>query len=274
MALWSRVREIGLISQFELRRLFASPRGWFALLAFAIIWYVLLRYPIFAASEQLQQPEMQRVLGGVFGMAGMYNLLNWPLPELTAYWALCVALLPLFTLFFSADQTCSDRARGTLRFLTLRANRDSLFFGRFFGQMLIQTLLITVSLLATLLMASWRLGQLPTAGLEAALIMLVNLVIIIAPFTALMALCSVLVKSSRMAISLAIVGSGVVIGLLAWAAWYLPVLQPLFGYLPGAQIPQVLAQYGWTTLQYSGLPLLQTAVFLLIGRQIMLGKSL
>lgn len=270
----NQVRNLWLISRFEILRLFASPRGWFALTAFVIIWYVLLRYPIFQASAGIQDPEIQRILGGMFGMAGMYNILNWPLPELSAYWVMCVLLLPICTLFFAADQTCSDRSRGTLRFLMLRTSRDSLFFGRFLGQMLIQSILISLSIAATLAMAWWRLGSLSAGALEAAVIMVINLVIIIAPYTALMAMCSVLVKSSRMAISLAVVGSGIVLGLLGWAAWYLPVLQELMSYVPSAQIPQVLSQHGWSTLQFSGLPLAQTAVFLLIGRQIMQGKSL
>ncbi len=270
----SQARNLWLITRFELHRLFASPRGWFALSAFVIIWYVLLRYPIFQASAGMQDPEILRIFSGIFGMAGMYNILNWPLPELSAYWVVCVGLLPMCTLFFAADQTSSDRSRGTLRFLMLRTSRDSVFFGRFLGQMLIQSILISLSIAATLAMAWWRLGSLSAAALEAALIMVINLVVIIAPFTALMAMCSALVKSSRMAISLAVVGSGVVLGSLGWAAWYLPVLRDAMAYVPGAQIPQVLSQAGWSTLQFSVLPLAQTAVFLLIGRQIMQGKSL
>jgi hypothetical protein len=270
----SQVKNLWLITRFELHRLFASPRGWFALSAFVIIWYVLLRYPIFQASAGMQDPEILRIFSGIFGMAGMYNILNWPLPELSAYWVMCVGLLPMCTLFFAADQTSSDRSRGTLRFLMLRTSRDSVFFGRFLGQMLIQSILISLSIAATLAMAWWRLGSLSAAALEAALIMVINLVVIIAPFTALMAMCSALVKSSRMAISLAVVGSGVVLGVLGWVAWYLPMVREFMAFVPGAQISQVLSQAGWSTLQSSGLPLAQTAVFLLIGRQIMQGKSL
>lgn len=270
----SQVKTLWLITRFELHRLFASPRGWFALSAFVIIWYVLLRYPIFQASAGMQDPEILRIFSGIFGMAGMYNILNWPLPELSAYWVMCVGLLPMCTLFFAADQTSSDRSRGTLRFLMLRTSRDSVFFGRFLGQMLIQSILISLSIAATLAMAWWRLGSLSAAALEAALIMVINLVVIIAPFTALMAMCSALVKSSRMAISLAVVGCGVVLGVLGWVAWYLPMVREFMAFVPGAQISQVLSQAGWSTLQSSGLPLAQTAVFLLIGRQIMQGKSL
>lgn len=270
----SQIRNLWLITRFELFRLLASPRGWFALTAFVMIWYVLLRYPIFQASAGIQDPEIQRVLGGLFGMAGMYNILNWPLPELSAYWVICVALLPVCTLFFAADQTCSDRSRGTLRYLMLRTSRDSLFFGRFLGQMIIQSLFIALSIVATLAMAWWRLGNVSVSAVEGALIMMLNLIIIVAPFTAFMAMCSALVKSSRMAISLAVVGSGAVLGLLGWISWYMPIFGELMAYVPGAQIPQVLSQYGWSTLQFSGLPLAQTAVFLLIGRQIMQGKSL
>jgi len=127
-----------LLARFELYRLIGSPRGWFALAAFAVIWYFLLRYPIFEASVQLQQPDIQGMLGRVFGMVGLYNLLNWSVPELGVYWLITVLLLPLVAVLTSADQTASDRSRGTLRFLTLRTSRTAIVLGRFAGQMLVQ----------------------------------------------------------------------------------------------------------------------------------------
>ena len=129
-------RQTWLYSRFELHRLFMTPRGWFALAAFTTIWYFLLRYPIYQASVQLQEPEIQQMLSGMLGMVGMYNLLNWSLPELSVYWAMTVFFMPLAVMFSAADQTCTDRSRGTLRFLTLRSSRDSIFFGRFIGQLL------------------------------------------------------------------------------------------------------------------------------------------
>lgn len=274
-AAWSLMaRQTWLYSRFELQRLFMTPRGWFALAAFSTIWYFLLRYPIYQASLQLNQPEIQQMLSGMLGMVGMYNLLNWSLPELSVYWALTVLLMPLAVIVSAADQTCSDRSRGTLRFLTLRSSRDSIFFGRFFGQMLVQALLIGLSLLATLILAAWRLGELPPAALNASLVIWLNLLIVLMPFTALMALCSAVVKSSRLAISLAIVSMGVVAGLLGYLVWHFPDLLSVLEYLPGAQLPMLLGAQGWDTLKYSGLPLMQTVVLLIAGRFVMQEKAL
>lgn len=274
-AAWSLMaRQTWLYSRFELQRLFMTPRGWFALAAFSTIWYFLLRYPIYQASLQLNQPEIQQMLSGMLGMVGMYNLLNWSLPELSVYWALTVMLMPLAVIVSAADQTCSDRSRGTLRFLTLRSSRDSIFFGRFFGQMLVQALLIGLSLLATLILAAWRLGELPPAALNASLVIWLNLLIVLMPFTALMALCSAVVKSSRLAISLAIVSMGVVAGLLGYLVWHFPDLLSVLEYLPGAQLPMLLGAQGWDTLKYSGLPLMQTVVLLIAGRFVMQEKAL
>lgn len=274
-AVWSLMaRQTWLYSRFELQRLFMSPRGWFALAAFTTIWYFLLRYPIYQASVQLNQPEIQQMLSGMLGMVGMYNLLNWSLPELSVYWALTVLLMPLAVLVSAADQTCSDRSRGTLRFLTLRSSRDSIFFGRFLGQMLVQALLIGLSLLATLALAAWRLGELPLAALNSAVVIWLNLLVALMPFTALMALCSALVKSSRLAISLAIVSMGAVAGLLGYLVWHFPDLLGVLEYLPGAQLPMLLGAQGWDTLKHSGLPLIQTAVLMLAGRFVMQEKAI
>jgi len=267
-------RQTWLYSRFELHRLFMTPRGWFALAAFTTIWYFLLRYPIYQASVQLQEPEIQQMLSGMLGMVGMYNLMNWSLPELSVYWAMTVFFMPLAVMFSAADQTCTDRSRGTLRFLTLRSSRDSIFFGRFIGQLLVQALLIGLSLLATLALAAWRVGELPAAALNAALVIWLNLLIVLMPFTALMALCSALVRSSRLAISLAIVSIGAIAGVLGYLVWHFPDLRAVLEYLPGAQLPMLLGAQGWDTLKHSGLPLLQTLVLLIAGRFVMQEKAL
>jgi len=90
----------------------------------------------------------------------------------------------------------------------------------------------------------------------------------------MMALCSALVRSSKLAISLAIVGSGVLVGLLSTLIWYQPDFLWLLQYLPGAQLPLLLAEQGWATLQHAGLPLAQTIVFLVLAGLVMKGKAL
>lgn len=265
-------RSVGLIARFELIRLFATPRGWFALGAFAVVWYVILRYGIFQAA-QMQNPEIQQFLMQGIGLLGMNQILAWGQPELMVFWIVTLTLLPLGIIFFASDQTCSDRARGTLRFLTLRTSRESIFIGRFFGQMAVQALLISAAMLATLGITGYRLEQVPLDLLLPAFQIIVNLLIVLLPFTALMALASALVKSNRMAISLVIFGGGVLLGLLGYLVYLQPNLQSLLGYIPGAQIGQLYKNAGWTTLEFASLPLGQTLVLLAIGLLVMKEKN-
>ncbi|HAT40369.1 MAG TPA: hypothetical protein DCS87_01410 [Rheinheimera sp.] len=266
-------RSVGLIARFELNRLFATPRGWFALGAFAVVWYVILRYGIFEAAVQMKNPEVQQFLMQGIGMLGMNQILAWGEPEMMVFWLVTLTLLPFGVIFFASDQTCSDRARGTLRFLTLRTSRESIFIGRFVGQMLVQTVLISAAMLATLGMTAYRLEQVPLNLLLPALQIIINLLIVLLPFTALMALASALVKSNRMAISLVIFGGGVLLGLLGYLIYLQPSLQSLLAYLPGAQIGQLYKNAGWVTLDYADLPLIQTLVILAIGLLVMKEKN-
>ncbi len=59
-SLW--LHQFWLFARFEITRLTQTPRGWFALAAFVVVWYFLLRYPIYEAAVQLQQPEIQAML--------------------------------------------------------------------------------------------------------------------------------------------------------------------------------------------------------------------
>lgn len=264
---------IYLIARFEILRLFATPRGWFALGAFAIVWYAILRYGVFQAAAQMQNPEIQQFLMQGIGMLGMNQLLAWGQPELMVFWLITLTLLPFGVIFFASDQTCSDRARGTLRFLTLRTSRESIFVGRFLGQVTVQLLLLCAAMGATLAMTGYRLATVPTALALPAFQIIVNLVIVLSPFTALMALASALVKSNRMAISLVIVGGGVLLGLLGYLVYLQPSLHWMLQYVPGAQIGSLYRHAGWSTLDFAVLPLLQTLVLLAIGLVVMKEKN-
>lgn len=267
-------RQSWLLARFELVRLFGTRRGWLMIAAFVVIWFVILRFPILKAAVKLQQPETLVMLNQLFGMAGMQQVLTWPIPEYVVYWLLSLVLFPLLALFCCADQTSSDSTRGTLRFISLRASRSAIFFGRFFGQLMAQVLLMSGSLLATLLMGWWRQGHLSWAMLEATLIIALNLLLVLLPFVALMALASALAKSARLAVSLVIVGAGLLLGLIHWVGIYLPFILVSLDYLPGAQLPQLLATAGWRTLQLAWLPLLQTAVLLTLGWWVLKRKAL
>ena len=110
--------------------------------------------------------------------------------------------------------------------------------------------------------------------LEATLIIALNLLLVLLPFVALMALASALAKSARLAVSLVIVGAGLLLGLIHWVGSYLPFILVSLDYLPGAQLPQLLATAGWRTLLLAWLPLLQTAILLALGWSVLTRKAL
>lgn len=263
-----------LYAGFELRRLWLTRRGVMTLAATAVIWFLLLRYAIAPASSLLADQGFQQFYRDIFGSAGLSQLFAWPAPELAIYWVLSLLLLPAFSLFFTANQLCSDIERGTLRFLALRSSRLSIVLGRFAGQMLVQGCLIAMSLTATLSLAALRGGGLSLAELAAAMVIALNLLIVLMPFTALMSCFSALVRSSRLAVSLAIVSMGLLFALLSWFIFYFPDFLFLLGYLPGAQVMQLLPLQGWLTLKHALLPLGQTLVLLGAANLILKRKML
>ncbi|HEX5793295.1 MAG TPA: ABC transporter permease subunit [Rheinheimera sp.] len=263
-----------LYAGFELRRLWLTRRGLMTLAATAVIWFFLLRYAIAPASDLISADGFQQFFRDIFGSSGLSQLFAWPAPELAIYWVLSLLLLPTFCLFFTANQLCSDLERGTLRFLALRSSRLSIVLGRFSGQMLVQGCLILLSLAATLSLAAWREGGISIAMLSAALVIAVNLLLVLLPFTALMSCFSALVRSSRLAVSLAIVCLGLAFALLSWFIFYFPDFLFLLGYLPGTQVVQLLPLQGWVTLQHALLPLAQTAVLLTVATLLLKRKML
>ncbi len=263
-----------IIARFELIRVFKTRRGLVTLAAFAVIWYFILRYPISYAAEIIQTEGFKHQVSVMFGLVGIGGLLDWQVPEMVVYWVASLYLFPLFSLLLTADQTSSDRSRGTLRFLVLRSSRDSLFFGRFLGQMLIQSIIILLTLLATVLMASWRDPQLFSAAMHSALLIFMNLFIVILPFTALMAMLSASFRSGKIATMMAIIGWGIVSGLVTYVVFRFPELRVLKDWLPGAQRMQLVRSEGWDTLHFTLVPLVQMLVFLGAGQQIMKRSSL
>lgn len=268
------IPQAALYAGVELRRLWASRRGLMTLAATTMIWYFILRYAIGPAANVMADEGFQQMFTNLFGQFGLQQLFGWPAPELAIFWLLTLLLLPLFCLFFTANQISSDAQRGTLRLLSLRSSRLSILLGRFTGQLLVQGCLILVALSATLIMTAWRQGGVGLAELEAAGIIWLNLIVVLMPFTALMSCFSSLVNSSRLAVSLAIVSLGATFGLLAWLIFYFPDFIYLLGYLPGAQIFQLLPQQGWQSLQLATLPLLQTLVLLVIAAVLIKRKAL
>lgn len=267
-------RQCALYAGVEMRRLWLTRSGLMTLAATAVIWGLLFRYAIVPAADLVSSRGFVNMISSLFGDAGLNQLSGWPAPELAVYWFFSLLLLPMFSIFFTANQLCTDLERGTLRFLTLRSSRLSLVLGRFSGQMLVQGCLISLTLGGTLLLAAWQRDGLTLAMLNAAAVIVVNLLIVILPFTALMAVFSALVRSPKLAVSLATVVLGLSFGLLSWFVFYFPDFLFLLGYLPGTQVVHLLTLTGWDALSYAALPLIQAALFLALATLIMTRRAI
>jgi hypothetical protein len=263
-----------LICQFELKRLFTTRKGLLYLITFSIVWYFILLYPIRFSADLFEQNQNSAQGSNFFEFIGFGALLNWKIPEFGVYWRFALVMFPLLCITITSDQSCSDRERGTLRFLSLRASRDSLFFGRFAGAMAIQTLLILVTVLTTWMLAIYRdINLLPTA-LNSASAITVNLILVLLPFTAMMATLSASVKSARQATVWAILIWSFLAGIIGGLSYYLPALAILKILIPGYQMADLSQLAEWQTLELAYIPLLQSLVFLSIGRWIMSRQSL
>lgn len=270
----SFLKHISLICQFELKRLFATRKGLLYMITFAFIWYLILLYPIRFSSDFLSQQQNTPEGNSFFQFIGFGSLLNWRIPELGVYWHFSLIIFPLLTVITSADQTCSDRNRGTLRFLCVRVSRGSLFFGRFSGIMLTQAILILASLLSTIALIAFRDTTLLPVAFNSASAIFLSLVIALLPFTAMMAALSATVQSARQATTWAILIWIFLAWIISIFSAYLPALNSLKLLIPGYQISNLSQLAEWQILQLAYIPLLQTIILLSIGRWIIHRQSL
>lgn len=269
------MRNTLILAKFELKKLLFNPRGMIALIAFSLVWLLLLLYPIRSASSFLLNPDFRQLIAGVFGEESISQLFQWQVAEMAILWISALYIFPLFSIFVSADQFASDRQRGTFRFLTLRTGRDSLFLGRYIGHMLIQSLLLLFTILATVILAMSRDATLLLPALTSGVIVFINMFIILAPFTALMAILSLYANSARQATIYAILLWAVSAIVLAIINNYIPSLAGLLHWtMPGAQLSLMINTQGMGSFVYAPIPVIQTLVLLLLGRTYMKRSSL
>ncbi len=259
--------------QFELVRLFLTRRGLVGLLTFSLVWLLLLRYPIHEAVSWMAQPDFANMMVVLTGSAGVKKLLAWPESELALYWVMSLYIFPLFVVAVANDQTVEDRMRGTLRFISLRATRLEILLGRFFGQLAILSVLILMTLLATLIMMAFRDPSLMVPALERGVMIGAVLIATCAPFIALMSLLNCTARSARMAVVQAVLLFTLGELLLSVIAWKLPFLSPIKYLLPGVQVNAVALQSAglMTTLAW---PLIHSALILALAYLIMRRKPL
>lgn len=269
------VRNTLILAKFELKKLLFNPKGLIALIAFALVWMLILLYPIRGASDILLSPDFRQLIAGIFGESSVDKLFQWQVAEMAIFWVAALYLFPLFSIFVSADQFSSDKSRGSFRFLILRTGRDSLFFGRFIGHMLIQSLLLMLTVGATILLALSRESSLLMPALGSGLMVFINIFIILLPYTALMALLSLYANSARQATIYAILLWAVGAIVIAIVNSQLPAIGELLSWiLPGAQLSMMINTQGIASLIYAPIPLIQAGVLLFIGRSYMIRSSL
>ena len=255
---------IWALIKFELIRLFFTKRGMLAVLAFATAWFIILYYPVNSAVSIVSSEGFKDMAKQMFGVLGLSELLNWPVSELALYWLIAIYSFPVFALIASSDQTCADRTRGTLRFISLRASRNEILFGRFLGQVLIISTLILLTLLATVVMATWRDTSLFIPALTKSLYLFKELLIAVLPFIALMAFFNSFLRSAKLTavITLLFFGLGsIFISILEYQA---PIAIHLNYLFPGMQLDAVVGQQGLDMSHYV-IPLIQTVAYLTLA---------
>lgn len=255
-----------IISHVELNRLFRTRRGWLLLFAFTVIWYLLLRYPIYQAASLLHNQGLSSMFNDLFSAVSIDHLIDWPSMELAIYWMLGIVIFPVFAITTSADQTASDNNRGTLRFLCLRCCRDSLLLGRFLGQVALQAMMVAVTVSVTLLMSLYRDHSEAGASLGLTLWIATHLIILLLPFIALMTLLNCWLRSPRLSLLAIIVGFPVIQIIFGIIGDFWPPMAFIDHWLPGSQLIDLMQSQGWESLPYITAPLLQTFFLLLAAR--------
>ncbi len=264
---------IWCLARFELVRMFLTKRGGIAIAAFATAWLFILYYAISTADELISSDLFVTIAYQVFSGASMRELLSWPVPELSVFWVVAVYSFPLFALVATSDQTCADRSRGTLRFIALRSTRTEILFGRFLGQVLILAVLIACTLIATVLMASYRDASLFFVGLVKSLNLFHNILIAVMPFIALMAFFNSFIRSARLAIIVSFLFFGLIPLGIAFLEYKLGLNTYLTYLIPGVQLSDVINQKNVFLSSYI-IPLAQVCGYLLVGNIIMKRSSL
>ncbi|WP_434952174.1 ABC transporter permease [Shewanella sp. HL-SH4] len=270
----SALSHIWLLARFELTKRFSSRSGIIALIAFIMVWSIILIFPVKEAASIIMQPSFKEFMAAVFGPTTLDQLFNWKVAEFAVFWVAALYLFPLFSIFISADQFSSDKQRGTLRFISLRVSRNSLFLGRFIGQVLIQSLLIVLTLIVAIALIMSRDSSLLFPAINTALIIFASVLIVVLPYIAMMALLSIIANSARQASIFAVILWIIVSLVITLINVQLPGFDVVSYLLPGSQLSDMVNTQGLAAFAFTPIPLLQTVAILIIGRIVMQRSAL
>jgi ABC-type transport system involved in multi-copper enzyme maturation permease subunit len=262
------------LARAEIEKLVGSRRGMLSLLAFVLVWLLVLRYAIAPAAKMLGTGDDDGLVEFLLSQLGLEALTSWPALQLAIYWVIGLYMLPLFAVVTAADQMASDRSRGTLRYLVMRASRLELFFGRFLGHAFIQLLMVLITLASVLVFIAIDTPDRLPDSLSRSLMVVLNLWLVLLPYVALMAWVSVIARSPRQATTLAIIIWIVVSLLIGWVQAKYGPMQWLDWTLPGSQVSALLRLSDWKTLDLALIPVLHTLVLLGIGAVTMARRDL
>ncbi len=256
------ISNVALIATTELKRTLITRRGLISLAAFALVWLLLLTLLIRRAPMLIANGT---TLGSLIESESILSLAKWRVPEFGLFWIIALYLFPMCCVVFAADQTASDKTRGTLKLLTLHTSRASLFFGRFVGLMLVQCTIIALALISTVIVAALRDPSLLMSSLNSSLFIWINLLIVIAPYTALMALISLFAKSGMQAVNYAAILWILLFFAVYWLSSRFPEAAALKSVFPGSQVSELVQHHNWSSLSTALAPALQTLFFLAGG---------
>jgi len=266
-------RSIWLISQFELTRLFLTKRGAILLAAFAIVWFLILKYPISYSVSILGNENFGENITVFSSQLNLDYLLQWAYSEVAVYWLFGIFIFPFIAVLMTSDQTASDASRGTIRFLLLRTSRNQLLFGRFIGQLIIIAILIALTMSAALIMGIIREPSNVFATIPQLALVASNLILVCLPFIALMALFNSLIQSSKLSVVFTIILLPIVNGFITYFSTYFSPLDYLLYALPGVQITDTIQM---ANFQLSSVitPVVQTVVYLGLAQTVLARRAL
>ncbi|MEM0911805.1 MAG: ABC transporter permease subunit [Pseudomonadota bacterium] len=251
-----------LFSRFEFNRFLLSKRGLIALVCYLLLWSFLLIEIVSRSADLLRSSAFTDVIYPLLGEAGFEKLIEWSAPELVFYWVVAMLSFPLLAVFASADQLCSDKARGTMRFLTLRATRFEILVGRFLGQVCISACFILLSIFAVLVLVIYNGESSLSASVMLCGKVFFHLLITVVPIIAFMTLINTFSTSSKQTIVyffLIILLVYITIGLIE--TYLISNVGHALLILPNVNWTARL-QLGLSEFGTWGIPIIQTVIFL------------
>lgn len=269
----SAMRSTWLISQFELTRLFLTKRGAILLAAFAIVWFLILKYPVSYSVSILGNESFGENITVFSSQLNLDYLLQWAYSEVAVYWLFGIFIFPFIAVLMTSDQTASDASRGTIRFLLLRTSRNQLLFGRFIGQLMIMMILIGLTMTAAFFMGIYREPNNLIAAIPQLMLVASNLMLVCLPFIALMALFNSSIQSSKLSVVFTIILLPIMTGIISYISSYISPVEYILFALPGIQLTDTVQMANFKPSSII-IPLVQTAAYLGLAQLVLARKAL